>query len=291
MKVIPIRRPLVTKLAGLPDGRFVAGFDDGSLQIFDVHPGHGERVAWDINQPYGSVNDIAVLPSGRIAIGFGDDWLRLYDTTHANFDNMLAHDSSVNALAVLPDGVLACGTESGMIYFYTSTGKCLGKWEAHDQGVLSLAALTDGLLASGSYEGEVKIWDPIEGTCKGTIECGNALTDVTTNGAVHCLLVLPDGLLALGVAGCFKVLVCSIEGLKHLGNLYCHTGWVPAMQVLPDGRLAVATDFGPIELWNVATGTSKEFLQSHQDQVRAMAILADGRLVSADDETIRVWDL
>ena len=42
MKVIPIPRPLVTRLAGLPDGRLVAGFDDGSLQIFDVYPGHGE---------------------------------------------------------------------------------------------------------------------------------------------------------------------------------------------------------------------------------------------------------
>ena len=291
MKVIPIRRPLVTKLAGLPDGRFVAGFDDGSLQIFDVHSGYWERVAWDETPPKGGVNDIAVLPSGRIAIGFGDDWLRLYDTTHAECNNMLAHDSSVNALAVLPDGVLACGTGSGMIYFYTSAGKCLGRLKAHDLGVLSLAALPDGCLASGSYEGQVHIWDPIESTCKGTIECGDALADVMTSRAVRCMSALPNGLLALGVNGYSKVLLCSIKGLKDVGNFYCHTGWVPAMQVLPDGRLAVATDLGPIELWNVKTGTSPEFLQGYQDQVRAMTILADGRLVSADDDTIRVWDL
>ena len=291
MKVIPIRRPLVTKLAGLPDGRFVAGFDDGSLQIFDVYPGHGERVAWDNNPPYGGVNDIAVLPSGQIAISFADCWLRIYDPLNYECVGMREYEHSVNALAVLPDDLLACGTESGVIHtLHTLSGKPIEGWTAHDQGVLSIAALPGGLLASGSYDGEVKIWDLNKGTCKGTIECGDALADVTTNKAVHCMSALPDGFLVLGVVGCSNVLLCSIEELQDVG-IFCQIGLVRALEVSPNGRLAVATEFRAIALWNVEAGNKINALHGHHDHVRAMTILADGRLVSADDDTIRVWDL
>lgn len=291
MKVIPIRRPLVTRLAGLPDGRLVAGFDDGSLQIFNVNSGHGERVAWDETPPKGGVNDIAVLPGGRIAIGFSGGMLCIYDTANCECVGMRDCENSINALVIRLDNILACGFESGHIDLHdASTGKRFHRFKAHEDSVLSLAALPDGCLASGSYDGEVKIWDPIESTCRGTIECGDALAYVPTNKAVHCMSALPNGLLAFSVAGCSKVLLCSIEGLQHVG-IYYQDGWVRALEVLSDGQLAVATDFRTISLWNAKAGASKKVLYGHQDQVKAMTVLADGRLASADDDTIRVWDL
>ena len=291
MKVIPIRRPLVTKLAGLPDGRFVAGFDDGSLQIFDINPGHGERVVWDETPPEGGVNDIAVLPSGRIVIGFSSGGLCIYDALNCKCVGIRNSENSAKALAILSIDIFACGLESGHIDLHdASTGKRLHRFRAHEDSVLSLAALPGGLLASGSYDGKVKIWDPIESTCRGTIECGDAFAGVKTSKGVYYLSALPNGILAFSVAGCSKVLLCSTEGLQDVEILY-QTGWVRALEVLPDGRLAVACDFRTIALWNAEAGIKINAFHGHHDHIRAMTILADGRLVSADDDTIRVWDL
>jgi len=71
-----------------------------------------------------------------------------------------------------------------------------------------------------------------------------------------------------------------------------HGGWVMALCLLPDGRLASGSKDDTIRLWDVATGAETARLEGHNNSVIALCLLADGRLASGSwDRTIRLWDV
>jgi len=77
-----------------------------------------------------------------------------------------------------------------------------------------------------------------------------------------------------------------------------HAGWVNALMVLPDGRLASAAGDQTIRLWDPRTGAETARLAGHADEINALTVLPDGRLASAagsllnsKDNAIRLWNL
>jgi WD40 repeat protein len=71
-----------------------------------------------------------------------------------------------------------------------------------------------------------------------------------------------------------------------------HFDRVNALVILADGRVASATFWRDISIWNSKNGSLDASLEGHNDIVTNLTLLLDKRLASAsNDGTIRIWSI
>jgi len=122
--------------------------------------------------------------------------------------------------------------------------------------------------------------------------------------AVKSLAVLPDGRLVsgdgagrrLGDVHAFyadqQIRLWDLQSGAEVARLGGHKGWINALVLLPDGRLASGSSDHTIRLWDLVRCAETAKLEGHTNTVHALSVLPDGRLASASwDHTIRLWDL
>jgi len=96
---------------------------------------------------------------------------------------------------------------------------------------------------------------------------------------------------AAPVGGSVAPTTTLLSGIR-VHTLRAHTRSVTTLAVLPDGRLASASEDNTIKLWDATAGLCVATLEGHSGVVRALTLLTDGRLASCgDDCSVRVWDL
>jgi WD40 repeat protein len=162
----------------------------------------------------------------------------------------------VYCLTFVHDGaMLATGAASGVLVWDVESGELRKTLEVDERGVDTLALDPSGkLLVAGGASGIIKTWDAQ--TFKPVRTLGPA------QGAICGLSISPDGKL-LAAAG-------------------------------PDGQLGAADKEFGILLWDLATGRALPMIAHPPPEfgTTALAFLPDGkRLVSAQDRTLRVWDV
>jgi WD40 repeat protein/tetratricopeptide (TPR) repeat protein len=174
---------------------------------------------------------------------------------------------AVGALAFSPDGkYLVAGFGERNIWSTAISPNPVKVWEVatrrpihllngHSGYCTSLAFSKDGtLLASGSRDGTAIIW---------SIETWKALQTLQN----------PDP-----------------------GNRYSQSGrgQVEDVAFSPDGKtLALASNGGTVQLWDVSTGKLLETLKGHSSGVAAVVFSPDGRTLASGggDQTVRLWNV
>ena len=83
----------------------------------------------------------------------------------------------------------------------------------------------------------------------------------------------------------------ELEGICSL-VLEGHSGFVTALAVLPDGKLASASWDETVRVWDAVSGAGLLTFAGHTKSViSALAVLPDGKLASGSwDKMVRVWD-
>ena len=115
----------VESLTRLQDGRLAAGYDDGSIRVWDV--ARRELVARLVGHT-SLVRSLTVLPDGRLLSGSWDNTIRVWGVgalsvrgggdTAVCAATLMGHTGYVNALVVLRDGAVASGSWDGSVRFW-----------------------------------------------------------------------------------------------------------------------------------------------------------------------------
>lgn len=196
-------------------------------------------------------------------------------------------------------------------------------------GITSVAFSSDGLaLASSDTNGEIQIWDAINGKqlfiCQGhnswvwhvafspkspiLASCGQDHTIKlwnTNNGEcfrtldghiniVTAIAFSPDGQLLASSSTDRTVKIWNLVTGESIQTLEGHNACVWSVDFHPNGHfLASAAEDNTIKLWNLETGCCVKTLTGHQLWVKAIAISPNGKILASGsfDYTVKIWDL
>jgi WD40 repeat protein len=239
---------------------------------------------------------------------------------------MLAPAHLPGRLAFSPDGTRLA---AGAVVIDVRSGRVLRVFRGQLTPVAGAAFSPDGtLLATASFDGNVRVWDAVDGSVRadialgaddwasdvvfapdGTVLAGACddsetvrLWDPRTGGTVASFAIgadatsvdfSPDGrLLAVG-SWSDTVDLWDVAAGVVTGALEGHESAVKDVAFSPDGRLlATACLDKKTRVWDVAAGTLRATLTGHDEGVTAVAFAPDGRLLAtaSEDGTVRVWD-
>ena len=137
------------------------GFNDGSIQLFEIETG---REIATFHAHDGGVGSVAFSPAGDVLVSGGrDKSVAVWDThTRKKLRSSPEHRGSVCAVAVSADGrLLASGCNANTIKFWAAAdmSKSLASMSYHESIIRSLSFSPDAkTLASGSEDNTVKLW-------------------------------------------------------------------------------------------------------------------------------------
>lgn len=225
----------------------------GSLIVFDHRLWHsGARV--DAGVKYILRSDILY----RVEEGACDQPAATFETGHQGY---------VWTLEGLDDVTFASGGRDTSILVWHRDGRLLRELNGHARSVLGLASWSGGRLASVSRDRSLRIWDWATGLCLSTVEQAHA-------AAVLSVVRLNENQIATSGADQL-IKVWSTEG-NFVQELTGHQDWVWALDKMPDGRLASASEDGDVRIWDVSRGACVHVLPGGVP-LRSLAVSADGQ--------------
>jgi WD40 repeat protein len=243
----------------------------------------------------------------------------------------MGHTFTVNSVAFSSDGrTLASGGQGRDVLLWDAVaGTEVRTLKAHQKDITAVAFSPDGkLLASGSNDETVKLWDAHTGRVLKTYRRLVRSLVFSANGAVLAGVSQKPGKVWLWALGSNKEdefdatsIAFSIDGrmiaLGHVNtielidfgataksesttkNLDGSFSMVFSLVFSPDGKtLASGTVGKNVKLWDVATGTLRQTLESHPAQLddlnlnECVVFSPDGtKLASVSkDQSVKVWD-
>ncbi|KAF3193173.1 hypothetical protein TWF225_011012 [Orbilia oligospora] len=310
----------LTALAFSSDGLLVLGFLDGTVKLWDKdgnflqslkeHTSSVQGVEfykelvvsaaddgtiklWDRNgalvrtlKGYGLGLRTTVLTSDGIMVGgCGDAIIRLWDLNEPQIQMLEKDTDLVWDVSFSLDGkILASTSGNKYIKLWSEEGELVQTIKTHGPSVIAFS-LDGRVLASGSRKG-IKLWSTDDGSLLRTF--------VNSGGSGIDLVLSSDGKVLVSFAeypGEFKVWSLEGELLQSWGR---GRSIGQTIAISSNGKFLAFTEFGGIELWNVASRSLLRTWKGHTKNVGIMAFSSDDKiLLSASyiDLTVRLWDV
>jgi WD40 repeat protein len=242
----------------------------------------------------GAVHAVAIAADGTLAVSGSDDGaVRVWDLATGRVQAKLTgHDRRVLAVAITQDGTLAVsGSDDGTVRVWDlATGRVQAKLTGHKLGVWSVAVTPDGTTAvSGGQDKTVRVWNLTSGREQAKLTGHSEM--------VFSVAVTADATLAVSGSQDDTMRVWDLTTGREQAKFVDHFGgWVTAVAITTDGRLAVSCDSTFMRVRDLATENTLSTVEGPSlpvIPVNSIAITADETLAvrGMGDGTVQVWNL
>lgn len=229
---------------------------------------------------------------GGIVCGGRDRHLRIWWSKDGEWKNSTLdrHTGWVDRVGMTTDSIVSWSGNDATIRI---TAKNVNVWNrtvagVHTRMVNHVTVSCNGeRLVSGGDDGNVVVWEVVDGVCERTVLEGSA-------GKVSCVTMRNDGLFVASASGNDTIRIWRLVAGKWLANnLNGHNSWVNTIAICEEKDRVVSGGYMKVGVWNLIDDLwSVEWLNGHTDWVKCVLISHNGqRIVSGGrDETVRVWE-
>ncbi len=230
-----------------PDGRFVAGAGrHGAIRCFDADS--GREISGD--RRHGTpARAVAFSPDGKYLASTADDGtVKVWEPAGKQpLVCCAGHTAPILAVAFSPDGrTLASGGRDGVRLWDARTGRALPPLPQDLPRVVALAFGPGGVLAVAQMGGNVTMWVPESGECRGTL--------VGHSAVVWGLAFSPDGKRLATASRDMTVKLWDAASGQEVLTLRGFPSEVSGVAFSPDGsRLVTIDQGGSVRLWDAGS--------------------------------------
>ena len=284
----------VNSITFSPDGQsLVAGFQDGSISVFDR--GSGLKMTKTLQGHTDSVTSVAYSPDGKLlASGSIDCTICVWRTSTGAlvFPPLHGHGKSIYSVAFAPDGsrVVSGSADQTVRIWDMAAGVETLELQGHEDRVQTVAFAPDGtLIASGSFDTSIRVWNATSGRL--------VLPPIRSHSKwVNSVAFSPDSALIASASDDMTIrLYHATTGVEIHPALRGHSDSVLSVAFSPDGsRLVSGSADQTVRIWNIVSG--KEMLpalRGHQHWVQSITFSPDSSLIASAsfDRRICLWSI
>jgi WD40 repeat protein len=157
--------------------RVLVGDDEGHILELDLAPGSEDAPHHRVRGGYGPITALCPLPEdGLVAAGFESGWVEFLDLGSGRpvMRHPPAHGGPIYALLAVPelDAVVAAKTNHVVVF---GLPKAAFRELRHGSFVYEAVPLPAlGLWATAAWDGELRFWDALDGSARGSFDLGEA---------------------------------------------------------------------------------------------------------------------
>jgi WD40 repeat protein/serine/threonine protein kinase len=279
---------LVRSLVFSPDGRILATSSvDKTIRLWDVisRTPYGQPLRYQDR-----VFRVVFSPDGKLIAGSGyDGTTRIWRTFQPLNTKIVSRKSGADFGAISPAGKVGAIISGKTVHLWdTTTFDPLGKPLRHDGPVHAATFSPDGKLLAVGLTEAVQLWD-----VNNRRQFGQPLNDVEEN--VVTLAFSPDGDILAAAAYNWETWLFEVATGRLIDTLSCN-GTVRGFAFSLDGKvLAIGSDNGLVQQWDLTTGQQLASPLRHTAQVWTVEFSPDGKLLATVSgqwgRTVRLWDV
>jgi WD40 repeat protein len=277
------------------DGKtLISGSWDDTVKIWDMVEGRELRTLAGHED---SILCVALNPAEDIIASAGwDATIVVWDLkTGKRLNSMEGHRGSIVALSFSADGLRLASTSEDRTTRVWDIEKgryslTLPGYGADPTAISFVESTTSRLVAIGDAKGTVRIWD------LGAIGQRDELTTLRGHtGSVTMFAFNPQRAMLVSASVDNTVRLWDLDKQRIVQLLPKLPDKVASVKFSLDGELFAFATYGPVvQVWNVATSSSRDFQAPRGDErIRYVAFSPDGALLAAgsDDGRITLWSV